>query len=834
MDEDDSPLIQAVTDGCLATVETLLAAGADVNENGGEDDDGATPLHFAAGEGHDGIASTLLQKGAEKEALDDNAQTPLFWACRGGHLPVVETLAAAGADLAGAVDEDGYAPVHVAASEGHDEIVSFLLKKGADEDAADDQEETPLCKAARGGHLPVAKTLLAADANVSGGWPGSAALHLAAGEGHCGIVSLLLEKGADKDALDDEDETPMCKAAYGGHLAVVETLVAAGADVNAGSSPLHLAAREGHGEIVAFLLMKGAEKEAINSNRHTPLIMAVGAGHIAVVKTLIAADVDICSADFYGFTALHAAVVNGHDEIAAILAQEGADKDALENRDDTTPLIMAASEGQLSMVETLAAAGADVNVRRAGDGTTALHCAVEHGYHKIVSVLLRNGADTDVRDKEGDDTPLMWALERSDVHVPIVEALLAAGADLNTRCGGRVALHIAASEGHDEIVSLMLKNGAAKDVLDFTGQTPLCRAVAEGRLAVVEILVAAGADVNARSSSDAVETVLHVAARGGHNKIVSSLLKKGADKDALDNQGDTPLRLAVENDHLTVVETLVAAGASLHVLSSYDGYSVLDWASEQGKVLMMQAILGGGADVDARDRRGDTALHKAIENYQQDAVDALLDAGADIEMKTRDNDSTPLWQAVAYDFRTAMLALLQRGADVNVPNADGITPLHRVCKDRDEDTEELVELLLKWGADEAALTDSGKSPADMLDTPHEDFEEPPLSQDGIERVRVILARAPANRAWRRRSWLCMLRARLSKAGTAGGDGDEGGSSKLLRPEDLKVGRHGAEGQARVLGGESAADGQNKDLTSAVVFLLGLELEGVFRAVVSFL
>lgn len=80
----------------------------------------------------------------------------------------------------------------------------------------------------------------------------------------------------------------------------------------------------------------------------------------------------------------------------------------------------------------------------------------------------------------------------------------------------------------------------------------------------------------------------------------------------------------------------------------------------------------------------------------------------------------------------------------------------------------------------------------------------------------------------------MLRARLSKAGTAGGDGDEGGSSKLLRPEDLKVGRHGAEGQARVLGGESAADGQNKDLTSAVVFLLGLELEGVFRAVVSFL
>lgn len=127
--------------------------------------------------------------------------------------------------------------------------------------------------------------------------------------------------------------------------------------------------------------------------------------------------------------------------------------------------------------------------------------------------------------------------------------------------------------------------------------------------------------------------------------------------------------------------------------------------------------------------------------------------------------------------REAMVALLRRGAAVNVRDPYGKTPLHKVCSDGHDVAESMVELLLASGADETALTAYGKSPADLLDVSREvfegdlfgddDYEEPRLSQESIELLRVTLARAPADRAWRRRRWLCMLRARFRRRGSLG-------------------------------------------------------------------
>eukprot|EP00903_Cladosiphon_okamuranus_P019236 g17689.t1 len=677
-------------------------------------------------------------------------------------------------------------------------------------------EFPPLAHAILEGSLARVNTLLAAGADVNehGGEDGAGItpLHVAANEGQDAVASLLLEKGADKDALDFDGRTPLAWAVDEGHLAVAETLLAAGADINRrghehSGSPLHDAASSGHDEMVTLLLKEGAEKDATDEVGQTPLMWAVRAGHVAIVKTLVEGGVDVRAADRDGFTALHhcSTTTAERDEIASTLSQGGADKDA-PDKDGVTPLMQAATAGHLAVVETLLAEGADPNIRRAVDGDAALHRACRHGDAEIVSVLLQKGADKNARENDGG--------------------------------------------------------------------TPLISAVCCGNLTVVKTLLTADVDLTVRQYHDG-GSALHLAASRGHDEIVSALLEKGADKDALDEHHKTPLRLAASNKHLPVVETLVAAGADPNIRSRYVGYSVLDWASKMGQVGILRAILSAGrGDVDGRDRDGNTALHHAARRDQAGAIHVLLDAGADIELKASSCGETPLFAATSTSSREAMLALLDRGAAVNVRDARGDTPLHHVCRyhHRRRENEAFVDLLLTWGADETALTDSGESLTDLLDASLEDEavgddlddiedygddtddeeegdeedeedsdeysndsddyddeeyyddayriygDEPQVSPAEIERVLVQLARAPADRAWRRRSWLVMIYSRVSKARILGGERTGEDQSEESIREVVSV-----------LGLE-----QNGDLTGVTTSLLRLELEGVFRTVVSFL
>lgn len=623
-----------------------------------------------------------------------------------------------------------------------------------------DDDYSPLMHAIVDGSLRRVQTLLADDADdvhvCSTDGAGATPLHVAASEGQNRMVSLLLEKGADKDALDRDGGTPLEWAVDNGHLVVVETLLAAGAGINRrchdwSASPFHYAAASGHDEIMSLLLKKGAEKDAPDKIGQTPLMRAVTADDPTIVKTLIAAGVDIRAVDVDGFMALHSAATFGRGEIASFLVEAGADKNAPDN-DGITALMWAATSGKLPVVEALLAAGADPNIRRAADGDAALHRACRHGHGEIVSLLLQKGADKNARDNDG-RTPLLSAVGTGCV-AAVVEALLAADVDLTMCCN------------HD------------------------------GRAA------------------------LHVAAREGCNEVVSSLLEKGADKDARDIKGETPLGLAVESYRLNVVETLVAAGADVKIRSRLGGNRVLNWASTKGHVGIIQCVLRGGVDVDSCGRTGITALHRAARHDQAGAIAALLEAGADIELQASSLGANALLAATSTSASNAMLALLQRGAAVNVRDADGDTPLHRACRYQYRDTEALVELLLTWGADETALTGSGESPADLVDAPQVDFEECQFPKDAIqERVRVMLARAPADRAWRRRSWLVMVYSRVSKARVLGGESGAGGKDE--EPTSAV---------SSVLGCLE----QNGDLTSVVTSLLRLELEGVFRTVVSYL
>ncbi|KLU82782.1 hypothetical protein MAPG_01850 [Magnaporthiopsis poae ATCC 64411] len=224
------------------------------------------------------VAQLLLTTGkADVNAKNNEGQTPLLWAADNGHAAIVQLLLTIGkADVEA---ENGWreTPLLRAAVNGHTTVVQLLLATGkADVNARDGWGQTPLLRAAENGHAAVVQLLLAtgkADVNAKNIW-NRTPLSYAAANGHAAAVQLILATGkADVNAKDDAwDQTPLLMAAAKGHAAVVQLLLVSGkADNNAkdvvGRTPLKWATLNGHPAVVELLSAnKGASVDAENSN----------------------------------------------------------------------------------------------------------------------------------------------------------------------------------------------------------------------------------------------------------------------------------------------------------------------------------------------------------------------------------------------------------------------------------------------------------------------------------------------------------------------------------------------------------------------------------------
>ncbi|KAJ5193312.1 hypothetical protein N7449_009454 [Penicillium cf. viridicatum] len=252
-------------------------------------------------------------------------------------------------------------------------------------------------------------------------------------------LAILLQAGADIDAQVN-DRTALQAAAEGGHLEVVQALLAAKADVNAPlakfecKTALQAAAEGGHLEVVQTLLAARADANAplAKFECKTALQAAAEGGHLEVVQTLLAARADANAplAKFDGKRALQAAAEGGHLEVVQALLAAKADVNASPSSTGKTALQAAAEGGHLEVVQTLLAARADANAPHAKfDGKTALQVAAEGGHLEVVQALLAAKADIDA--KTLGQTALQMA--QSKYHTEVVQALLAAGANGNQR-----------------------------------------------------------------------------------------------------------------------------------------------------------------------------------------------------------------------------------------------------------------------------------------------------------------------------------------------------------------------------------------------------------------
>ena len=358
----------------------------------------------------------------------------------------------------------------------------------------------------------------------------------------------------------------------------------------------------------------------------TPLISAVSAGHLALVKELIKAGADVNKG-------------NSHKE---------------------TPLMFAAINGNIELIELLLSAGADVNAKSASYSSatgprsyTALYFASESGHLQAVETLLSAGAKTDIPNTEH---PLAGASERG--HLEIVKLLQASGAQIQTittgpGCQSSNPLVKAVRGGNVEVVKALIDGGASVNALGCDNTSPLKWAIFIKNAEIVKVLVNAGAKVN-KSDTDGVTgrkcSPLELAKEIGDKEIID-ILKKAAPK--ADTQKEIDLIRASESGNIKKVKELIVADIdinqkliSANLLASANGceppslYSMtgetpLQRAAENGHLEIVKMLLAAGAKTDIQNSFGETALMLASKRGYTDIVKALLKAGADFNIKNK-------------------------------------------------------------------------------------------------------------------------------------------------------------------------------------------------------
>jgi ankyrin repeat protein len=357
-------------------------------------------------------------------------------------------------------------------------------------------------------------------------------LHRAAAAGHHAVVEYLLAQGADPDARKSKCKTPLHEAAAAGHAHVLRLLLEAGALISAhktnGWTPLMYSCARGDVDCCALLLSHGANLRDRNRDGQTSFYLACREGHDTLVTQLLSPSTPLPSTGTTPYKLAAAAAVEPFEAAAAAAAV--VPLPAMRTRNNKTALHGAAINGHAAVLRTLLAHGADTG---AADlcGATPLFDAVAHGHMAAVDVLLLHSPVVSAAmELEGRALALAPEPEAGPTESCCVR---------NVDLSGRGTLHAA------------IVGESMADVEESTRKEIICR------------LLEASADVNARDDDGG--SALYWACAQGYASVVETLLAARAEPEA-GTQRRTPLQLAVGWRRPAVVALLLKAGASAEVV----------------------------------------------------------------------------------------------------------------------------------------------------------------------------------------------------------------------------------------------------------------------------
>jgi len=635
--------------------------------------------------------------------------------------------------------------------------------------ATDNLTKLPLLEAAAAGNAKLVRRLLelGADVNAQGDTLGSGgchntALHVAVRGNHLEACKILLEAGADPNRMAFGLQTPLHVAFSDNHEEIAGLLLDYGAEPFLGklfsndeTTPFQLAITQSSGKLVPRMLGQDTQHPLGIKSLHKPkpskrsprglktrvevlsrpgvelLAAAAQRGELEAVLALLRAGVTLKDANTNCPTILQAYSLAAHDTTRTLPSIS----DQLHQVQDQLKAHYI-PQANPSFVESLHAKEADLAAR--------LERMAPERWQSVFEALVKHGADYDAfaatalgdtnqakrllsadarvsqaRDCKG-QTPLHWAIQTD--HPPLVVLWIAGGAPLDaTNHAGQTALHLAAQAGKANFVKALLATRAPTHFRDTNGWTPLEAAIHAKQAECIHLLLPDQA--SAPHPERGLSTILHEAAASGNVAALAATLETETNLEARNELGLTPLQAAVQSGHLAAAALLVDKGANVNSRDPDGNTLLLQTIPRYFNFIVRDRPPTNWFDRLGNDPRKDTyRKYLTVGQYEQgphgimQTVSFLLACGIDVKV-TNNAGQTAIQLAAdehiaLFDDREPLLKLLQGGGgSLNVADADGNTPLHRLAHGPNSgQAEAVLASLIASGADVNARNKRGRTP----------------------------------------------------------------------------------------------------------------------------
>jgi len=533
---------------------------------------------------------------------------------------------------------------------------------------------------------------------------GKTALHYAAELNDPALAAFFIAMGAEVDAVDKSGQTPLAICAEKKNGKAAKVIASSGADIHRftkkQTSIAHIALAD-----ITFLpeILTPASTASTNSEGKTILHLAGEQGNVMAVKIILDA-IESAAGGNWALAAAGSRNVsldkrdsNGYNALDIALARP----DSRDHMETAEQLILAGAVSSNPLYHYLAPAvrNANYDLRRA-DGLAPLHLAAIEGYEGLIGFLIERKANINIKNSSG-ATPLHEAVRSGKINV--IQLIIKGGADINVQdAKGNSALHIAAPvQDHQAVIKVLLSNKANANLRDDHGDSPLHVLISLNRKPeVVQTLLAGDIDISARNING--QTPLYLAVQESRIALIPLLLSKGADIFSADNSGITPFDYAMKIRG-PVLDALITAETAVQKDSG--GNTILHLAvKNKGDAYIVGKILEQKADINARNRDGDTALHIAARMNLQETGEYILANGANIFYSNSAGES-PLYIALTHS--SGILQWMFNSDTVAAHDGLGNTMLHYVAMWK---MDKHIPFIIEQGVSTEAANATGETP----------------------------------------------------------------------------------------------------------------------------